>query len=242
MWCPDDKDPWPAVTNGYQAFYEYWRDRPFPFSDIFPYKLHLGCDKDGHPLLPLREPKTSGATILVTQAYADTFQRIWQFREAGSAHQGIVLTGQPGIGASRSPTPITHRRVFLGKTTFERYALVRLITAQQVVVLCDERNIHLFFGGQVYSRPTALGFEDLPNRRTNTYSLWALIDVDHRTQGPPLSRTSNVWPVQASFPDPQRWRLWVKQFRGVEWGMPLWNPEELVEGYAQASMPPTSAD
>ncbi|KAJ7091181.1 hypothetical protein C8R44DRAFT_817265 [Mycena epipterygia] len=91
------------IDKRVSGFYKYWRDRPFPCFDTFPYKLHLGCDEYGHPLLPLRGRETSGTTILVTQAYADTFQRIWQFREAGSAHEGIVLTGQPGIGAFRSP-------------------------------------------------------------------------------------------------------------------------------------------
>jgi len=41
----------------------------------------------------------------------------------------------------------------------------------------------------------------------------------------------NLWPIQASFPDPVRWKAWRKQLRGALYGMPLWNTEDLVKGY-----------
>lgn len=38
----------------------------------------------------------------------------------------------------------------LGKTTFLKFVLARLISAGQVVLLCDNTEVYLFYHGQVY--------------------------------------------------------------------------------------------
>jgi len=110
--------------------------------------------------------------------------------------------------------------------------LTRLISAGQVVLLCGTNYIRLFYQDRVYVRLAQFGIEDLPERKGIPYCpIWALIDVDYHDRGPPLSHTSNVWPIQVSSPNPVRWKSWVKQRRGAELGMPLWNTGELMAGY-----------
>ena len=110
--------------------------------------------------------------------------------------------------------------------------LARLISAGQVVLLCDSSDVYLFFHGQVYGRSTQSGFGDLPKRRGKYCPVWALIDVDFKDRGAPLDSTSNAWPIQASSPNPIRWKSWRKQYGAAELGMPLWNKKELMAGYA----------
>jgi hypothetical protein len=110
--------------------------------------------------------------------------------------------------------------------------LVRLISARQVVLLWDSSRAYLFYRGQVYFRSTVFGFEDLPEHQRTPYCpIWALIDMDYQYQGPPITGSSNIWPIQASSPDPVRWKHWRKQNRAALLGLPPWNMEELMEGY-----------
>ena len=116
--------------------------------------------------------------------------------------------------------------------------LARLISANQVVLLCDSPKLYLFYNGQVYTRSTEpSGFENLPERQRMRYwPVWTLIDIDNKKEGPPLSNSSDVWPIQTSSPKIARWKLWSKQYGAAVLGMPPWNEEELVRGYA--SSPP----
>jgi hypothetical protein len=108
--------------------------------------------------------------------------------------------------------------------------LARLISARQVVLLCDNSNVHLFYRGKVYSRRTEYGPKGLPgNKQAHYYPVWALIEVE--CQAPPISGSSNIWPIQMSSPNPAQWKLWCKNHRAAVLGMPLWNMEELMEGY-----------
>ena len=92
------------MTDGNQQFYEHWRDcstRP-KFSDKFPNTLSLGMNSIGAPLMPFSPNHTSGAQILITKAYDDTFHRLLLLRNDDvGTNRGAVLTGQSGIGRSR---------------------------------------------------------------------------------------------------------------------------------------------
>jgi len=110
--------------------------------------------------------------------------------------------------------------------------LARLISARQVVILCTTSTAYLFYHGKVYSRRTLHGFEDLPRRRGGLYCpIWMLVDVDGHDHGPPIGAGENIWPIQASSPNPIRWKSWRKQYDATLLGMPLWKMDELVEGY-----------
>lgn len=110
--------------------------------------------------------------------------------------------------------------------------LARLISARQVVLAYDGTRLRLFYQGQVYSRPAAYDFDNLPQGPDTEYCpIWMLIDVDNQNQEPPIPTGLEVWPIQASSPNPLQWKSWRKQYNAALWGMPLWDLEELMEGY-----------
>ena len=91
-----------------------------------------------------------GNQILITKSYEDIFHRITCHctEDEGNA-RGVVLTGQPGVGVSviRPPPRVTtHQRTRSpGKTTFLNFMLTRLISAGQLVLLCEDSEFHLFY-------------------------------------------------------------------------------------------------
>lgn len=110
--------------------------------------------------------------------------------------------------------------------------LARLIASRQVVILCDNSEAYLFFAGQVYYNSMNNNpFRSLPKRENTYCPILTLIDVDYADRGPPLTGSSTVWPIQASSPNPIRWKSWAKQNKAAELGMPLWSIEELAAGY-----------
>jgi len=119
--------------------------------------------------------------------------------------------------------------------------LARLISARQVVLLYDTSTAFLFFHGRVYSQPTQYGFRDLPENQEALYCpIWALIDVDYLDKGPPITGSDNIWPIQASPPNPIQWKSWSKQNGAALLGMPLWKMDELMEGYAFSVFSPSA--
>ena len=130
-----------------------------------------------------------------------------------------------------TPQMITHWHICSpGKTIFLRFMLARLISAHQVVLVYAASNSYLFYRGQVYSRSTSC-FQDLPTRPQRCH-IWALIDLDDQAQEPAIHTSFNIWPILAASPNPVRWKSWGKQYGAAVLGMPLWNMEELMEGYA----------
>jgi len=109
--------------------------------------------------------------------------------------------------------------------------LVRLISAGQVVLLYKSPMIYLFYRGEVYSRDDSKGFLFLPRRLRGYFPVWALIDGDYEGRVTSLGGDSDIWPIEATSPNPKQWKEWVKQNTAAVLGMPLWNAEELVEGY-----------
>jgi len=115
---------------------------------------------------------------------------------------------------------------------FLKFMLARLISAGQVVLLYQAPTIYLFYRGEVYFRSGSGGLTLVPLRlRMNYCPIFALIDGDYEGQGVSLGGNSAIWPIQATSPNPERWKEWMKQNSASLLGMPLWNVEELVKGY-----------
>ena len=110
--------------------------------------------------------------------------------------------------------------------------LARLLSLRQVVLLCDNVVVYLFYKGKVYTRPADIGTGNLPRKGSQYSPVWGLIDVDFQADGPSPSITSNanIWPIQTSAPNLYQWHSWRKQTRAALLGMPLWNEEELMRG------------
>ena len=124
----------------------------------------------------------------------------------------------------------THRRIYFpGKSNFLTFLLVWLISSRQVVLLYTNSTVRLFYDGQVYSQSK---FENLPqNQHTEYFPIWTLIDADFLKQEHPLGRGQNVWPIQASCSNPDRFDAWHKQFGAAVFGMDVWDMPELMAGY-----------
>lgn len=106
----------------------------------------------------------------------------------------------------------------------------RLIAARQIVVLCDNQHVRLFYHGRVYIRSAKAGFKHLPEHLTEPYfPMWGLIDVDSE---PRIRGGSDIWPIHSSSPEPVQWRAWKKQDGAALLGMPLWGMDELMQGCA----------
>jgi len=68
--------------------------------------LELGVGTEGKPLLPFHIGDTPRNQILVTKPYDEIFRRVLCLRQRDRGKgRGVVLTGQPGIGASLWPGP-----------------------------------------------------------------------------------------------------------------------------------------
>ena len=102
-WEENDKRHWEDKAGSlWQEFCQRWRNSPASsrFLEGFPYVLELGMNQ-GSPLLPFHASTTSKNRILVVKSYDDMYNRILQLRQVDSgAKRGVVLTGQPGTGAS----------------------------------------------------------------------------------------------------------------------------------------------
>ena len=87
---------WKPETGQYLRFYNSWRGNPVAqtFGSDFPCELSLG---EHSPFLsgPLRKK------ILITESYDKMFHRLLLLRRTPlPPTRGVVITGQPGIGAS----------------------------------------------------------------------------------------------------------------------------------------------
>ena len=131
-----------------------------------------------------------------------------------------------------SPRVAAHRRTrFPGKTCFLDFMLARLISAKQVVLVYSASRVLLFYQGTVYMRGQASFLYIPTHKRDKSFCAWALVDADSSSQGPTIEVHHRIWPLQASSPQPTRWKGWSKQFQAAMLGMPLWNEKELMEGY-----------
>ena len=86
----------------YQEFYTRWRGASnSKFCNTFPYTLELGAYPDGKPFLPFRADSTAEGRILVTEPYDQMYHRLLRLRiNDRGRNKGVVVTGQPGVGAS----------------------------------------------------------------------------------------------------------------------------------------------
>ena len=117
-----EKNEWKAVTQAQkcQKFYDHWYTDSSgdDFINAFPYLLSLGVNEDGASLLPFKSTSTSRNQIVVTKSYDDMLHRLLHLRMGDTGDvQGVVLTGQPGVGAYviGSPPRATHRRILQEK-------------------------------------------------------------------------------------------------------------------------------
>ena len=113
----------------------------------------------------------------------------------------------------------------LGKTTWLYFMFICLVTRREFVAFYDGGTTGLFHQDHVYK--AQVGAEFPQNQMT-----WCLIDCDYRNDIPVyiVHSQSAVYPVQASSPNPTRYKSWIKQRSAEILGMQLWSEDDIFEG------------
>ncbi|KAJ3903878.1 hypothetical protein F5879DRAFT_117480 [Lentinula edodes] len=187
----------------------------------------------------LRE--TSTGEIIILPNYPDVVRRIANIYSSPTfAEQGVLVTGQPGIGKS---VLLSYLLLVLLNLTSEEHPQLRLRAAP--VFLYTNTDKILFFGGHIYSPKAHVHFtpQMLPEPRSSELTegpdgargpwvmkksyIWVLLDLDHDTKEPEgLVDVGHIFIVQSSSPNPSRYHYWV-----IVIGLPLWSRELLIQGW-----------
>ncbi|PIL28677.1 hypothetical protein GSI_08721 [Ganoderma sinense ZZ0214-1] len=148
--------------------------------------------------------------VMVRSEYLQVFQHIRTMMSALSPAElaGLVLTGHSGIG----------------KTSFLYYALGAALAAHMPVVFCNRSDFCVLFdyhGVHVINLAGAFF-----GRR-----ILFLVDSNSNICSPPGAFTQHTFGgmiVQATSPDPSRWKQWAKELCASSWVMGLWEREEML--------------
>jgi hypothetical protein len=166
------------------------------------------------------------------------YLKLWDFVQKDHAHLasnpaeqipgGLVVTGQPGIdkSAQASFLNVTYTDAIIGKTLFLKYALLQALKARIPVTYCDKPDRLYIFnedGCNMYLRSE---FYDLPQG-----GLCLVDSNDELIQLPAkfLDPFYYNYVVQATSPEPDRWRQWAKEQGAQNWIMPLWTRDEMAK-------------
>ncbi|KAL5480206.1 hypothetical protein ACEPAI_1476 [Sanghuangporus weigelae] len=206
------KAGWKLETDGERGkFLAYWQNKEFPEHERI---LPLAFDEENRLENHLVQ---SQGRILVVEHYRHLRNRIISIENLG-LDQGVLLTGQRGVG----------------KTTWLWFMLIYLLTLKKNVALHTKGRTYLFYHDRVYIASSGPDVTWPPSTAVRD-RIWCLIDSDERVGPPPSYLTSKdegrIFPVHAAPPNPARYYKWFKQRGGVVIGMPLWNEEEIIEGF-----------
>ena len=116
----------------------------------------------------------------------------------------------------------------LGKTTWLYFMFIYLVTRGEPVAFYKRGTTRVFHQGNVYKTQVEREFP-------RGQAPWCLIDSDLRNNTPPeyiIDSQSVVYPVQASSPNPTRYKSWVKQRSAKILGMRLWSEDDILKGCA----------
>ena len=114
----------------------------------------------------------------------------------------------------------------LGKTTWLYFMFIYLVTRGEPVAFYKRGTTRVFHQGHVYKTQVEREFP-------RGQEPWCLIDCDHRNNIPPeyiIDSQSVVYPVQASSPNPTRYKSWIKERSAEILGMQLWSEDDIFEG------------
>ena len=123
--------------------------------------------------------------------------------------------------------------VFKGKTLFQYYLLARLLQRKQVVLFSVNSDTRfLFYHNEVRRAPrNCVSESNLPKPKSPAGFMWSLIDL--KQEEAPGAHLINrpTFPVQTTSPNPERYRVFLKDNNPKFTGLPLWTREELARGY-----------
>jgi hypothetical protein len=132
-----------------------------------------------------------------------------------------------------SPRTTAHQPIRSpGKTIFLNFILARLISARQVVLVYDGTRLRLFLPGQSILSSGGVRFRYSSSRSKHT--ILSHMDVDRRRQPEPRATYPNGIKSLADpdvLPGPPSMEVVAEAVQRCSVGVPLWDMEELMEGY-----------
>lgn len=108
-----------------------------------------------------------------------------------------------------------------------------LLSIGQPVLLALPSNNYLFFGDGVYTMPTPVDLQSLPQPTNGPRALWALLDVPRAVQPPFDLENRAIFPVCVAASPFGSEGHWTSARGGLRVGMPLWSVDELSTRYVR---------
>jgi len=154
--------------------------------------------------------------ILLREEYKVTLDvlKSWALR---SPRNGLVVTGQPGIG----------------KTYFLWYLLRYRLSQQLPTIFGLEGSVYFFHKTGAYELGSPLGYQHLASEAIDMSRpelVWSLIDTVDKSGPPPYFWEAGLFPVQTTSPDRSRYKVWAKQRRAQVFTMNPWDWNEILAG------------
>ncbi|KAJ3877099.1 hypothetical protein F5051DRAFT_504125 [Lentinula edodes] len=169
--------------------------------------------------------------IIILPNYPDVVRRIANIYSSPTfAEQGVLVTGQPGIGKS---VLLSYLLLVLLNLTSEEHPQPRL-RAPPVFLYTNTDEI-LFFGGHIYSPKAHVHFTPQMLPEPKSFELTeGPDDLDHDTKEPEgLVDVGHIFIVQSSSPNPSRYHYWVNWKNAIVICLPLWSREPTYSGHAR---------
>ena len=213
-WKDFERGAWKKNHGVWQKFADKWRHFNFDRGDPSGLKIDLAL------------PALSGDDCLIVRScYVEAEKLVW--KQALSLPQtGVIIMGQPGIGMIISLFQYAFVEIFVGKTLFLWYLLLRLLSMRQVVLVHVSGLDVLFYHDGVYRPSRDANVSDLPSPGAGSF-IWSLFDLYPNEMVPPFAVDPQCFPVQGPSPNPSLYRNWRK-VRGPRYTVfPLWTLEEL---------------
>jgi hypothetical protein len=163
--------------------------------------------------------------LVIREEYKTVFEALMSKAENSSV-RGVAVTGQPGIGSYEcqfSSQVVLIPIPYLGKTMFLFYVLLRRLESKLPTAVQLDSDEYFIFdeqGATVHS----IGDKDLRLRKC-----WALADSNTYVKYPCLAFMKNAkFIIQTTPPEPERWKGWVKEYRGTWFVMDLPSVPEIA--------------
>jgi hypothetical protein len=168
------------------------------------------------------------STILLRQEYPAVLRHLRDVQSEPNTG-GAVVTGQPGIGQPSRRLLNNSDNWDIGKSFFLYYILIeRVLDAEPTLFQLDSKRAFMLFG------QADVCVHHLERIDTEKYpGAWALVDSNasiNEPRGELCVFESRFFLIQATSPQPSRWKEWAKQRDAPLVVMEAWSWQELYIG------------
>lgn len=244
-WKAEDKEKWIPASPVWQKFMDCWVD-PIRAADLhqntFPHELQIFPSSHFEELestmtsVGAKPLLTSDGRMLVFERHGFLYHSLKRNREQ-RYRGGVVLGGQPGIGALGASDSSTLLTAASGKSLLLWYFLVRLVQDRQPVLLYlpeSASSTILLYNGKAWYPKFDFDFQEMPcgsKHPKNNRSRPIFVLVDSAEQEPTGMTESMGWPIYAMSPRPSRSQEFLNKREPIFWGLDLWTFDQLLHGW-----------